>query len=251
MEGTNRSIVNAFGAIVIITILGIAVLNFLNIRFPISITTSSRSDELAVVGEGKVEVTPDTAFADVGITVTDARTVDEAQSKINKVNNEIIDTMKQLGIPKENIKTSNYSIYPNMAYDGGKSRTTGYNGNATISIKTEKLNLVSQILQKATEAGANQVQGSRFSVEKPEQFREQAREKAIQNAREQAEKLAKSLGIKLGRIVNIVESSPNDVYPIGGAMRSEAAGLGGGAPAAIEPGTQTISSTVTLYFEKH
>ncbi len=71
---------------------------------------------------------------------------------------------------------------------------------------------------------------------------------------QQAQKLAKTLGIKLGKIVNVVESTPGYVSPNYASKMalSSAGGLGGAADssAQFEPGSQTISSVVTLYFEK-
>jgi len=220
-----------------------------DISYPLTVVNTTRTSELAVVGEGKVEATPDTAYVDAGITVNNETTVEQAQSIINKANNDIIAAMKKLGIDKNDVKTSNYSIYPNYDYTGNANKISGYNGNVTITIKTKKIDLVSSIIEQATKMGANQIQGVRFTLDQPENFREQARDAAIKNARAQAEKLAKSLKINLGKVVNIVESTPDVIQPL---YKSAAMGLGGGdsSAAAIEPGSQTITSTVTLYFEK-
>lgn len=250
MEEIDKKTVTTYAALVIVTIIGLFIVKAANISYPIELTTSARSPELAVVGEGKVEVTPDTAYVDAGITVANARSVADAQTALNSANNKIVDAVRKLGIKKENIKTSNYSIFPNTVFESNKNRISGYNGNASLSIKIDDLSLVSRVIEKVTAAGANQVQGARFAVEKPEAFREKAREAAIKNAREQAQKIAKSLGIRLGRIVNIVESTPTDMMPPIYARSMQADAVGGPEAATIEPGTQTISSQVTLYFEK-
>ena len=250
MENVNKATVSTYAVMIVLTIVGLLIVNILDIRYPFSIVTSSRSSELAVTGEGKIDVTPDTAYIDVGINVSNVPTVQEAEKKINEINNKIIDAMKKIGIKKEDIKTSNYSIYPNSVYEGGRDRINGYNGNVTITIKTNKTSLVPQVITGATGAGANQVQGVRFSVDRPDIYREKARDEAIANAREQAKKLAKTLSIRLGNVTNIQESAPGNIILPYQAMRADSA-IGGGAPAPeIEPGTQTISSTVTLYFEK-
>lgn len=246
MNETWKKYVTFFASVVLFFIL----LNALNISIPITMTTTSRSSELAVVGEGKIDVLPDTAYVDAGIYVTGVKTVAEAQNAINTVNNTILSEMKNLGIKKEDIKTSNYSINPDYNYESGKNQIKGYNGNATTSIKVTKLDLVSRVIEKATSAGANQVQGARFTVDNPDTYREKVRDMAIDNAKEQATRLSKNLGIHLGRITNIVESSPNT--PIYSFMeKASPVGMGGGdMRATIEPGTQTLTSTVTLYFEK-
>lgn len=222
-----------------------------DLSYPVALTTSSRSSELAVTGEGKVDVVPDTAHVDVGISVRGASSVNDAQNEINSVNNRVVAALTKLGVKKTDIKTSNYSIYPNVVYKDNQDSVSGYNGNVTINIKTRNIQLVSEIIETATAAGANEVQSTRFSVEDPGRAREEARNKAIANAREQAQKLAKTLGIRLGKIVNVVESSRDlggPIYPL--SAREGELGIGGGGPPEIQPGSQTVTSIVTLYFEK-
>ncbi len=233
-----------------VTFVFLVIIKQLNISYPLTIVTKPAPSNLAVVGEGKIDVVPDTSTIQAGIVVSNAPTVEDAQKQIDNVNNKIVDSLKQLGIQKKDIKTSNYAINPNYSYDGGRNQITGYNGNANVTITVKQQDLLQQVTSAVTKAGANQVYGAQFSVENPEKFREQAREKAITNAKEQAQKLAQNLGLRLGRIVNIVESTPGG-QPIPMALNREAGGLGGGAgaPVQIEPGSQTITSTVTLYFE--
>ncbi len=226
-------------------------MNIFHVSIPLHITSSNVSSELSVVGEGKVEAVPDTAYVDAGISVIESSSVAQVQKSIDEINNKILAAVQKLGIDKKDVTTSNYSINPNYSYENNKNGITGYNGSANITVKVKNTQLVSQVIQEVTAAGANQVNGARFSIENPEKYREEARSKAIANAKEQAQKLADSLGIKLGKVTNIVESSDNGVPPIiydrGMAQASMASGK---AAPQIEPGSQTISSVVTLFFEK-
>src|SRR3989344_5992183 len=233
--------------ILIATLIALFLIKQLDIFYPISVTNRAVSAELSVVGEGKVDVVPDTANVQAGITAED-KTVQEVEGKINEINNKIVSALERLGIDKKDIKTSNYSINPSYDFTpNGRNNISGYTGNASLVITVRKQELVSQVITAATEAGANQVYNSGFTVDDPSKYREEARNKAIQNAKDQAQKLSKELGIKLGKVVNIVESTPghDGIVPF---LRSEA-GLGG-APD-LQPGSQTITSVVTLYFEKH
>lgn len=229
----------------------LVVIKAFNIALPVQVTNTQKSSELAVVGEGKVEVVPDSANVEVGISVTNAKTVDEAQQQINKVNNDIIVAMQKIGIEKKDIKTANYSVYPNYDYETGRS-ITGYGADVRVTITTKNTQQVSEIVTAATSAGANTISGTSFTVSDPAKYRQEARAAAIKNAREQANEIANSLGIKLGKVVNIVEASPsNPDFPI----INEKMAFGGGASAQsavpdFQEGTQTISSVVTLYFEK-
>ena len=246
---TNK-ILTTYSLILILTFIFLWVVNFFNISYPLTITSMQTSGELAVVGVGKVDIIPDTASVDLGIVVSDVKTVDEAQTKMNTVNNAIVESVKKVGIDEKDVKTSNYSITPTYNYDRGANSITGYSGNATVTIKVRDTSKLPAVIQEATKAGANQVMGTNYLVDKPETYREKARQMAINNAKEQAQKLASQLGIRLGRVTNIVESS-NGTGPIPMMYAEKSIGMGGQAPAPdLQPGTQTITSTVTLYFEK-
>lgn len=232
----------------IVLLVVLVIIKNYNIYYPIQIVTTNKSTELSVIGEGKVEVIPDTAYVDLGVTVSNVKTVEAAQKTISDANNKLVSSLKELGIPKEDISTSNFSTFPNYSYEGGQDRIVGYNGNVTISVKVKNKDLVSKVISQASAAGVNEIHGTRFAVDDPAKYRVEARSKAIANAKEQAEKLAKELGISLGKVVNIAETSnlgsPVPMYDK--AMMSERSV----SNPQLEEGTQTITSVVTLYFEK-
>jgi len=215
-----------------------------DIAYPINIISTSKTSELAIVGEAKMEVVPDIAYVNLGIK-EQGKKVEEVKEKINQVNNNLINYLKKKGVFKENIKTSNYSIYPNYDYNEGE-KIIGYTGEANLTIKLKDFNLISSILDEVTKLGVNQIGGVNFVVDEPQKYRQRVREKAIENAKNEAQKLAKTLGIKLGKITNIVESSPQEpisylkAMPLNDRQSSPT----------LEPGIQTITTTVTLYFEK-
>lgn len=281
----NRNVV--FIAITVFVLL--VLVKIFNISYPIElrVVNSNVQSEMAVTGTGKVDVVPDVAYIDAGITISRAKSAEEAKTRMTTVNNKIIEAVKALGIEKEDITTSNFSINPEYDYSGNpipldavtepaagsgvagssgtqaipekivppvepsRSRIVGYNGTATVAVKVRDSSKTAMVIQKVTEAGANNVGSPRFAVDSPEKYQEQAREKAITNAKEQAQKLAKQLGIRLGGITNMVE---NGGYPVpvydraygGTMMNAEAKSV----PPTIEEGQQTVTSTVTLYFER-
>ncbi|MGB9883106.1 MAG: SIMPL domain-containing protein [Microgenomates group bacterium] len=218
-----------------------------DISYPLTITTRTQTTELSVVGQGKVEAIPDVFYISTGIYVDNKKTVKEVQDQINSTNEKIVQAIKNLGIKKEDIKTTNYSIYPKTIYDkNGNSQVVGYSGRVDLRIKIKDNQLLSKVVEKVVAAGANQIYGISSEIENPEKYQQQARQIAISNAKSEAYKLAKSLGIKLGKITNIVESKNDTNYP----MMFTKTGGGNESAASFEPGTQTVSSTVTLFFEK-
>jgi len=243
----NTKNVKTLGITLSVVIIFLFIIKLFDISYPLKVSVTNSSPDLAVIGEGKVEAIPDTAYVDVGITVNGMTTPDEAEKKIDMMNNQLIVSLKRLGISSKEIETTNYSVYPSYTYENNTNKITGYDGNATVTVKTKKTESVSLIMKEAIKAGANQINNTRFVVDEPEKYREAAREKAIANAKFQAAKLAKALDIKLGKITNVVESTIGGV----GIMDTSAyAKMGGGGGPILEPGAETVTSTVTLYFEK-
>ncbi|MCS7093457.1 MAG: SIMPL domain-containing protein [Patescibacteria group bacterium] len=239
-------------ALFILIVVLLWLIKFFDISYPVTITTKNQSSELVVVGEGKIEVVPDVAFVEAGVVVDNQPTAKEAKDKLDSINNKIIKALGDIGIKKEDIKTTNYSIYPNYKYENNVNVISGYNGNAQIEVKIKNdSQLLTRVISLFMDSGANQIQRVRFMIDKPELYREKAREKAIQNAKDQAEKLSRDLGISLGKITNIVESF--DGQSQGGYYRpmilAEEGGIGGQAPL-LEAGSRTVISIVRLHFEK-
>jgi uncharacterized protein YggE len=244
-----NKVLTTYVLMLVATFIFLFFVNYFNISYPLTVTQKTASSELAVTGVGKVDVSPDLATVNLSIVANNAKTVQDAQNEINSVNNKIVESLKSLGVSKKDIKTSDYSITPNYDYSNGKNTTSGYNASATLTVTTNDTSKLPQIISKGTESGANQVLGTNYSVKSPEDYQEQARQKAIDNAKQQAQKLANELGIKLGKAVNIAESSqPQEPSPV---MYKEAALSAGSNPVApdLQPGSQTITSTVTVYFE--
>lgn len=244
---TSSKVITTYVLILVLTIAALFIIKVFDISYPVSVRTVEKTQDLAVVGEGKIEVVPDLANIDVGIVVTNASSIASARESMTNTNNKIIESMQKLNIKNSDIKTTAFSITPNYVFENNRNRIEGYNGNARVSIKVRDTKLASKVIEEAALSGANEVYTAQFTVEDPAKYREEARNKAIQNAKDQAEKLAGSLGIKLGKVTNIVEASP-DTPPIFGKEVMAVDGRGGGA--VIEPGSQTITSTVTLFFEK-
>lgn len=246
----NKNLVATYMACALITVAGLAIIDSAHITYPLSIVTSARSSELAVVGEGKAEAKPDTATISLGITINKTPTAQKAQEGIDSVHSAIVTALKSLNIPEADITTSGYSIQPNYSYDASTQRIDGYNGTAQVTIKTHTLSQVDPIIGATMQAGANQVNTVAFSIDNPQELRAQARTKAIENAKAEAEKLSDELGISLGKITNIVESNGSYPMPLYAETYAGDSIMTKSSAPEIQPGTETFSSTVTLYFEK-
>lgn len=209
---------------------------------------------ISVSAEGKVSAIPDLATVNLGV-LTQGDTAERVQSENSQKINKIIDFVKQKGIERDDISTSQFNIYPNQDYRDGKATITGYQANQTITIKvrgvdksTEKLG---EVLAGVTSNGANQINGVSLGFDDPDDKRQEARKLAIEKAKAKAEELAKASGLRLGKVVNVSESGGFSGPPI-----AYGEGSGGAMPLYdkavspnIEPGNQDITATMMVVFE--
>lgn len=233
-------------------VLGIVAVSRFIGPLPLSITqtTTAKQSTFDVTGESKITTIPDKAVVSLGITVNES-TVKQAQDKANTIINNINTELGKLNIDKKDIKTDNYSLYPNYDYQQGQ-RITGYSVNANLSVNLTDFSKLNQAIDAATGVGANQVGGIMFTLsdEKKKDVENDARKQAIENAKEKARSLSSLAGMRLGKIVNVSESPNFQPRPYG-LMTAVGGATGGkgGAPTNIEPGSTTFNYIVTLSYE--
>lgn len=247
-----ESIIKTLFVTVITVGAGILVTRFTG-PLPISVTQTLTQKEATFNASGDAEITavPDEAQVRLGIDVK-KNTIIAAQEEANQVINSITDAIKKMGLDKEDIQTQNYRVNPEYDYSNPERRITGYRVNTQIVVKITDFEKLNQIIDAATSLGANQVGGISFSLseEKQEELKKEARKEAIEEAKQSAEELAKLAGVRLGKVVNVIESDGGNYdYPI--YARAEAKMLGDGLeePTQIEPGSEVYKYSVTLSYE--
>lgn len=216
------------------------------IPFSVNSVSTMKQDTFTVTGEGKAAAAPDRAQISVGVTSTVGPNVKDIQSQVNATINTIVKELKALGIEDKDIRTANYNISPNYDFNAGQ-QITGYTVSANLSIDApiEKAN---DVIDTATRNGANLVGGVQFtfSDEVKMKLEQEARKEAVDEAKKKAQGLADAAGIRLGRIINVQESSGFGIRPLPMLQR-----VGGpeDVKTSIEPGESAISISVTLSYE--
>ena len=213
------------------------------IPFFINSVQTTKSDLFSVSGTGEETAAPDQAVVDLGVTKSSGSVLD-AQNQTNTSISKIISDIKSKGIADKDIKTNQYSI--NQDY-----QTKQYSVTANLEVKIKPIDKVNSVIDGATANGANLVNGINFtfSDELQKSLENKAREEAVSEAKQKAGSLAKAAGINLGRIVNVTEnsSSPRPM-PLGmGAADMKA--LNNSAPTQLQPGENSVSTTVTISYE--
>lgn len=218
------------------------------IPFSLISTVTNKTDVFSVSGEGKVVAKPDIAYVSVGIEKS-ANTVEQAQIQINEVNQKIVEGLKKLGINAEkDIKTESYLINPNFDWNSGRQKITGYTASTNLSVKVKKIGQINDVIDAATNGGANRVSGISFDVEDKEKLQETARQDAVAQAKRKAEQAAKAAGFKLGRIINYSESA-GGVFPQPLYNRADLKVASESPATEIQTGSQEIKITVSLSYQ--
>lgn len=159
---------------------------------------------LTVTGQSQTKVSPDNAVVSFSVVTQNAQAVVAQQENARKIEA----VMKALqGIAdgaKLDIKTSNYSLSPEQDYSAsGMPKIVGYEARNTISVTTDNLNQVGALIDAATKAGANSVEGIAFVLREDSPTRGNALGIATRQAMAKAEAIAQAMN---GRIVRVVET---------------------------------------------
>jgi len=218
---------------------------------PFSVLSQQKGEPMIVTGEAKVAVTPDIAKVTFGIEET-GTSLKQVQESVNKKSNKLTDELEKLGIKEKDIKTTNYSIYPESDYQTPLPKITGYRVSISYEVTIRNFDKINDALIIATNSGANVVGGVNFDISEDvkEEKLDEARAEASAKAKRKAEGLAKAAGVTLGKIINISESTGGD-FPIPIALMEKAGSpmAEEPTPADIKPGETELSVTVSLSFE--
>lgn len=206
-------------------------------------------ETISVTGTGRSSVTPDRFTFTAGVT-TVAPTVDDAVNQNNARVASVIAALKKAGATDKEIRTSNFSIWPQQEYVQGKMpQILGYQVSNTITVTRDKIGEAGRLLQVAISAGVNQSSGLQFEVSDPTKGRDLGLGAAFEDARNKATLLAKAAGRTLGKALAITEGTQAYMPPHQGrvmSMKAEAASAVSDVP--VESGMEEQTYTVSVVF---
>jgi len=209
-------------------------------------TTVSPRRLVRAVGEGKASGKPDQAQVDLAV-VTQAGTAQDAAAQNANQTTAVLTQLRQLLGANADIKTLNYSLSPVYNYppNGGQPTLTGFAANNTVEATVSDLSLPGKIIDTAIQAGANRVDGLRFTIKDDQPLRIQALRSASLQARAHADAIALGLGVRLGAVLGAAEGYSSGVVAADRSVLAAAAA----APTPVQPGNVDITATVTLEIE--
>lgn len=186
---------------------------------------------------------------------------------VNTVNTQVaalVDSLKKFGIPAADLKTDALSVYEYTqppkevmpmvapAYYPAPTQTPVPAGEKmwqatnSVTITLRDLTQATALATLLTNANAVNVSGPNFTTDDTTNLDRTLLQKAMQDAREKADLLLAGTGQKVLRVVNVYENDyPTPYYREGVATTISA----DQTTAPVEPGSQTLSRSVTVVFE--
>jgi uncharacterized protein len=203
---------------------------------------------IRVTGDAQVSARPDRVQIEIGVS-TRAATSQEAAAQNARQVDAVLDAVRKT-TPAAVLKTISYSLNPNYDYHvSGEPTINGYSAANVVQVTLDDLDRIGSVIDAAARAGANHVQGIRFTLRDQDAVRAQALREAATRARAQAEVLAGALGLKVVRVLAVEENSPR-LTPLYSHPVARAAGLSASAvPTPVEAGALEVTADVTLTVE--
>ena len=209
---------------------------------------------VTTTGNSEVKVVPDLADLRFEIELRNTNLKTALAQEAEKMS-QLVAALKAAGIGERDLQTSQVTINPVYQQENGTYAETAkiafFSVSQTVGCTLRDIQKITAITTRAIDAGANRVSGVTLRTSKLRQYRDQARVMAVKAAKEKALALAGELGSKVGKPHSITEqSSEIPTLLLGNSFAQNAAAAPGdsGSNSAFEPGTISISATVTVAF---
>ncbi len=197
-----------------------------------------------------VNAKPDAAMVSAGVTTRAATANDAARMNAERMD-QIIARLKQLGVPADDIQTSNFSLNAQYTYnnDGRQPTFIGYDVNNQVMVKLRDIRKIGPTLDALVAAGANNFNGPNFVLENDSAVRAQARKNAYASAEARARELAGYAGFRTVKLLELSEvyQTVSPVYARGEAIAVSAQAMDKATP--IQPGLVGTSAQLTVKYE--
>ncbi|MCH9640602.1 MAG: SIMPL domain-containing protein [Actinomycetia bacterium] len=201
------------------------------------------SRQVTVVGAGQVQGTPDTLTVDASMESV-APDATAAMNQTNDRQQAVIDALVDAGIDREDLATTEADLQPQFAPEN--NAIIAYRATNSINVTIRDLDLASEAIGLIVSTGGDsaRINSISYSIEDDSQLVRDARARAFKDAKDRAGQYANLSGLDLGKVLSITESGGATPPQPRSAPR---AAMEAAVP--LEPGTQTVSFSVTVIWE--
>lgn len=211
----------------------------------VQVSPTVEAPVVTVSATENVDATPDLAMVGAGVSTLAPTAVAALQQNSTKMTR-VVAAVRAAGVAERDIQTRGIAINAEYSYVNNAQQFRGYRASNTVSIRSRDIPALGRFLDALVTAGANQIEGPSFTIDKPEPLIAQARGRAVSSAQANADTLARQAGYKRARLLAL---SDNATRAVVGNLRT----FDVSAPppvvqttsAPIAPGEMSASVTVT------
>jgi uncharacterized protein YggE len=199
-------------------------------------------------GEAVVKRAPDRAWLTVATETRDAR-AEAARALSAEGMTSLQAAFKAAGLPDDAVRTTGYSLVPEMDWKNGRGVVRGYVVRSQIEVRVDDLDRLSAIIDAATTSKSTSlsITGPRFSLKDEASAQAEALRTAVASAMARARAMAMGAGRTLGSITRIEEHNIGSIVSPQPQMMRMAAAEAPATP--IAPGELEIRALVSLTVE--
>jgi hypothetical protein len=225
---------------------------------------------LSLSAEGQSRRTPDLAIFTAGV-VSRGTNAAQAMAANSRQMDAVVSAVRRAGIPDRDIQTSSLSLQPVYSNPEAEAqmraremrqpyippteaaRIIGYEARNSVSVRVRRLGEMGRIIDTLVAAGANEVNGPSFTLDRPQAAQDEARAEAIAVGRQRAELYARAAGMRVARILSISEGG--GYYPVQQIFATARGESDRGMapppppPTPIAPGEVSLGVNVSMQFE--
>jgi uncharacterized protein YggE len=181
------------------------------ISLPALAADEARPRTVSVSGTGEVAAEPDLAHVTLGVEARKPALAD-ARSEVSATVERVLALCKSLGIDPKRVNATRVQIQPEYSWNekDRKRVLLGYLVSRQVQVELRDLELLGTLLERAVDAGVNQVNDPVLDSSRRKDLERDALAKAVEDARLNADTLARAAGASLGpvRTLNGATSSP-------------------------------------------
>lgn len=181
--------------------------------------TKAKSDStdtvrsINVTGTGRVKAEPDVADVQIGVT-KQGEDAQAAAEDAAMAMDAVITSLLAGGIAETDIQTTSLSLNPVYNYNTEPPKIEGWQANNMVNVTIRDIDTVGDVIDAATVAGANQINGITFRVDDPAAAEALARSAAVADANVKAQQLATDAGVNIVGVMTITESGGQQPPPV-------------------------------------
>ena len=200
----------------------------LTLALPIAAAAQSNDRSIAVDGQAVIEVEPDSATLRLGVQSRQAD-LESARSRVIDVTRAFLAVVDDLDIDRDQVQTTGLNIRPEYRWDNddNSQKLLGYFVQRDIVIELGNLDKLGNLLERAVNAGVNQVQPPVLKHSNERELRRRALAAATRDARANARVIAETLDAELGAVISVSSHqsrAPAPPYPVMAMREASVAG---------------------------